>query len=278
MIILNNKKKCTNQALDSVEAELRFTTPQDDQPVVYLVDYESTTIKLEPRLIRISNGRVSQESFSIETNGFELIRYASELADVRDSDAVKRIFQPEAEKLLKRLTGASRVLMFHHLARDMREAPSTENLGAATNVHVDHDQATYEYNIRKCLPSGEADALLNRRWAAYNIWKPIAPVEKLPLAVCDARTIFKENLIPTGVGTRPGEPLLPRTGLGITYSPEQRWFYFPNMTSDEALVLKMWDTDRARAQWAAHSAFVDPTSKSDAKPRVSLDARFIAFY
>ncbi|MNF90765.1 hypothetical protein D3C84_733440 [compost metagenome] len=128
------------------------------------------------------------------------------------------------------------------------------------------------------MPVGEADALLSRRWAAYNIWKPLAPVEKLSLAVCDARTVLKKNLIPTDVGTRPGEPLLPTTGLGVAFNPEQRWFYFPDMTADEALVLKMWDTDSDRPQWAAHSAFVDPTSKSDAKPRVSLDARFIAFY
>lgn len=277
MIILNNKKDSVSKADESVEAELRFAVPQGDQPIVYLVDYENTTIKLESRMIKIRNGRACQEDFNIEVNGFELVKFTSELTNVRDSDAVKRIFQPEAEKLLKRLTGASRVLMFHHLDRDMREAPS-DDLGAATNAHVDHDQATYEYNIRRCLPAGEADALLSRRWAAYNIWKPIGPVEKLPLAVCDARTVFEKNLIATGVGTRPGEPLLPRTGLGGVFDPEQRWFYFPDMSADEALVLNMWDTDSDRPQWAAHSAFVDPTSKSEAKHRVSLDARFIAFY
>lgn len=126
--------------------------------------------------------------------------------------------------------------------------------------------------------SGEADALLSRRWAAFNIWKPIAPVEKFPLAVCDARTVFADDLIPTDVGTRPGEPLLPKTGLGLVFNPKQRWFYFSDMTAKEALVLKMWDSESHRPQWAAHSAFEDPNSKKDASPRVSLDARFIAFY
>lgn len=275
---MNNKKDPVNGVAEYVEAELRFTVPQDDRPIVYLVDYESTTIKLESHLVRITNGRASGEVYSIATNGFELVNYTSKLTDVRDTEAVETIFRPEAEDLLRRLTGARRVLMFHHLARDMRLQASNENLGAATNAHVDHDQATYEYNIRRCLPPAEATELLSRRWAAFNIWKPIAPVEKLPLAVCDARTVFDRDLIPTDVGTRPNEPLLPRTGLGVVFNPEQRWFYFPNMTADEALVLKMWDTDSDRPQWAAHSAFVDPTSKVDARPRVSLDARFIAFY
>ncbi|MDT4847151.1 hypothetical protein FQZ97_812000 [compost metagenome] len=100
----------------------------------------------------------------------------------------------------------------------------------------------------------------------------------MPLAVCDARTVFQDDLIPTGVGTRPGEPLLPRTGLGVCYNAAQRWYYFPDMAEDEALVLKMWDTESERSQWAAHTAFSDPTSKPDAAPRVSLDARFIAFF
>lgn len=168
--------------------------------------------------------------------------------------------------------------MFATLARDIRYAASDDNLGAATNVHVDHDRATYEYSLRQVLPIDEAEELLRRRWAAYNIWKPIATVESFPLAVCDARTIYREDLLPTGVGTRPGEPLLPRVGLGVVYNPDQRWFYYPSMTADEALILKMWDTDETRPQWAAHSAFADPTSPDDPKPRVSLDARFLAFF
>lgn len=36
---------------EHVMATLRYTVPQDDEPIVYLVDYESTTIKLEERTI-----------------------------------------------------------------------------------------------------------------------------------------------------------------------------------------------------------------------------------
>lgn len=50
-------------------------------------------------------------------------------------------------------------------------------------------------------------------------------------------------MVPTAVGTSPGEPLLPQTGLGVIYRPGQEWYYYPRMTPDEALILKMWDTD-----------------------------------
>ena len=136
----------------------------------------------------------------------------------------------------------------------------------------------YEYSIRQVLSPEAADELLARPWAAYNVWKPLQTVEKMPLAVCDARTILEKDLVPTSVGTRPGEPLLPRIGLGVVYNPIQRWHYFPTMTRDEALILKMWDTDTSRPQWAAHSAFVDPDSDADANARVSPDARFVVFF
>jgi hypothetical protein len=271
---MKNKNKISLMS-ESVEAELRFTVPQNDQTVVYMVGYECATITLEFRKVEIANGRASQEKFSIETNGFELIEYTSELTDFRNPDAVYRIFKPEAEQILKRLTGASRIFMFHHVVRDMAGARSDDSLTASTNTHVDHDQATYESHIRRCLPAGEADVLLSRRWAAYSIWKPMAPVEKLPLAVCDARTVFDENLISR---TRRDGPHPRQAGLGVAFNPKQRWFYFPDMTIDEALVLKIWDTDKNLPQWVAHSAFVDPTSESDARPRVALDGRFIAFY
>lgn len=264
-------------AIGKVRSTLRFSIPQEEYPVVYLVDYSSTTIKLEEHAVEIQDARHLTD-IDLEVQGFQLIPFSSGLKDVRDKVAVQTIFRPEAEKILQEITGATRVVMFASLARDMRFATNNDNLGAADNVHVDHDQATYEYSLRQVLPAEEADSLLQRRWAAYNIWKPLATVESKPLTVCDARTIFKEDLLPTGVGTRPEEPLLPIVGLGVIYNPAQQWYYYSSMTADEALVFKMWDTDQSRPQWAAHSAFVDPTSPLQAAPRVSLDARFIAFF
>ena len=51
------------------------------------------------------------------------------------------------------------------------------------------------------------------------------------------------------------------------------------MRPDEALLLKCYDSERdGRARWTMHSAFEDPTSPADAPPRVSIEARTIAFF
>jgi hypothetical protein len=50
------------------------------------------------------------------------------------------------------------------------------------------------------------------------------------------------------------------------------------MRTDEALLLKCFDSDERRTQFTAHSAFQDPTSPANAAPRESIEARTILFF
>jgi hypothetical protein len=65
----------------------------------------------------------------------------------------------------------------------------------------------------------------------------------------------------------------------VTYSPDHRWFYFPEMTPDEAILLKCYDsaTD-GRTRFGPHTAFVDPTTPADAPPRESIELRTLVFH
>jgi hypothetical protein len=66
---------------------------------------------------------------------------------------------------------------------------------------------------------------------------------------------------------------------GVRHTPAHRWFYYPAMTRDEAMVFKCDDsaTD-GRARWTAHSAFDDPTSPANARPRESIEIRTLVFF
>ena len=65
----------------------------------------------------------------------------------------------------------------------------------------------------------------------------------------------------------------------ITYSPAHRWFWFPRQRRDEAIVFKVYDSLKdGRARWTAHTAFDDPTSPHDARPRESIEIRTLAFF
>ena len=50
-------------------------------------------------------------------------------------------------------------------------------------------------------------------------------------------------------------------------------------SSNEALLFKVYDSEKdGRARFSLHSAFDDPTSPANARPRQSIEARAFAFF
>jgi hypothetical protein len=61
------------------------------------------------------------------------------------------------------------------------------------------------------------------------------------------------------------------------HHPEHRWWYFPDMTADEVLFIKLHDSDHRRTWRAPHTAFHD-VSRPDATTRYSYEYRGFAFF
>ena len=63
------------------------------------------------------------------------------------------------------------------------------------------------------------------------------------------------------------------------YNPDHRWYYFPKMRADEAVLIKCFDsaTD-GRARFSLHTGFDDPTTPADAPPRESIETRALLFF
>ena len=65
----------------------------------------------------------------------------------------------------------------------------------------------------------------------------------------------------------------------VTFDPEHRWYYVPEMRADEVLLLKCYDSKTdGRARFAPHTAFTDPTTPPDAAPRESIELRALVFH
>ncbi|MGH7048005.1 MAG: CmcJ/NvfI family oxidoreductase, partial [Stellaceae bacterium] len=65
----------------------------------------------------------------------------------------------------------------------------------------------------------------------------------------------------------------------ITWNPDHRWYWFPQMRPDEALVFKVYDSVREGvARFTAHTAFADPDTPPHARPRESIEIRTLAFF
>ena len=256
-----------------VEAVIRFTDPASAGAVLHTDDHESSTFQLIPKTVRITNARAAAERLSFEANGFTLVDAPIEL-DFFDRAQVEQRYYPEAQRIVRELTGASEVIAFLDL---MRSEVREEGIEPANNAHVDFDGPSIEAWVRALRPD-DAERLLAKRMVNMNLWRPIRPVERMPLAVCDASSVSRADLVRTVIGHKEGDQKTPYAGFNLAYNPSQRWFYYPLMQPREVLVFKIYDSAMERPHLAAHTAFVDPTSRPDAPTRLSHEIRTIAFF
>jgi hypothetical protein len=272
-----------DDVLPWVKAELNYLAPTREKPRTYTYDPPAgvarTTVVNDPRRVMISDVRSLPSQVSLDEEGFALIRHKSTVGNFYDDEEVKRVYYPEAEQLLKELTGAHRVLIFDHTVR--RRLPGSEDRRAnvprqpVPRVHVDHTARSGPQRVRDLLP-GEADPLLRGRVQIINLWRPIrGPLRDAPLAVCDARTVKPEHLVPSDLvyPNRVGET------YSVTFDPHHRWFYAPQMGVEDVLLLKCYDSNTdGRARFTPHTAFTDPTTPPDAAPRESIELRTLVFH
>jgi hypothetical protein len=206
-----------------------------------------------------------------------LTEHETAVKDFYDPEEVKSVYYPEVERLIKRVTGAERVVVFDHIVRNpvLAERGEKGARGPAKFVHNDYSFKSAPRRVRDHLPE-EADRLLMNRFAEINVWRAIrGPIESSPLALCDARSLGAEDIVPMDLVYRE------RVGevFGFLYNPKHRWYYFPRMERNEAILLKCYDSnDDGRARFTAHTSFEDPNSPPSAAPRESIEVRALVFW
>ena len=264
-----------------VNARLNYLAEATPKPVNYAYEPPAgvprRSGKYAAQTVAIRNGREMLGQFSLDTNGFVLTEHETAVKDFYDPEEVKSVYYPEVERLIKGVTGAERVVVFDHIVRNPVLAERGEK-GArppAKVVHNDYSLKSAPRRVRDHLGE-EADRLLENRFAEINVWRAIrGPIESSPLALCDARSLDLEDIVPTDLvyRERVGET------LGFLFSPRHRWYYFPQMQPHEAILLKCYDSkDDGRARFTAHTSFEDPNSPPNAVPRESIEVRALVFW
>jgi hypothetical protein len=268
-------------APETIEASVNYLRDTGEQPFTYTGGPGSTEVRSggtpDPRRVTIHNGRPTADRFVLDHNGFRFIGHDTAMRDFFDEAEVRSRYYAEMEALVKAETGASRVVVFDHTLRtaddEMREARKIREV--VRRVHNDYTEWSGPQRVRDLLPD-EAEALLRRRFAIVQVWRPIRhPVESFPLALCDSRSmspkdfVISERRYPNRVGQT----------YAVTYNPEHQWYWFPRMRRDEALIFKVFESLKdGRARWTAHTAFDDPTTPPNARPRESIEIRTLAFF
>jgi len=233
--------------------------------------------KYQEYKVPIYDGRAIADQLSLEREGFIFVRHDTKVKDFYDENEVRSVYYPEIERLVKATSGARRVLVFDHTLRSadtaMREAKQIS--GPVRNAHNDYTEWSGPQRVRDLLPQ-EAEELLKHRFGVVQVWRPIRhSVQREPLAIADARSIGMKELFASSrvYPDRVGEV------YHCAFNPAHRWYYFPRMQRNEAIVFKTFDSIKdGRARWTAHSAFDDPTSPPGLPPRESIEMRTLAFF
>ena len=266
--------------LRSVVAPLNFLVPMAEKPVAY--NYEPPpgvpvrTGASEEHQVPIRDARPLIGRLSLDKEGFVLLRQQSAVKNFYDEDEITSVYYPECERVIKEATGAARVVAFDHIVRNAAMSAKANPIKLpAKRVHNDYTAWSSPMRVRQ-LMGEKAEELLKHRYAIINLWRPIrGPVLESPLTLCDAQSLSEENLIPSDLKypDRTGET------YSITYNPNQRYYYFPKMQADEAVLIRCFDSaPEGAARFSAHTGFDDPTSPPDAPPRESLEVRTLVFF
>jgi hypothetical protein len=269
---------------EAIEASLKYlATAQSVKGYVASVGGGDTTLHdgnyvMQP--VAVLNARRRAEGFSLDREGFFLTLQPSAVGDFYDDGEIAAIYEAEVKALVRRETGARRVEIFDHTRRaDSQEVQKARGIREpASIIHNDYTARSGPIRLRDHFSDApeEAEALLSRRFAIVNVWRSIrGQVQRAPLALCDAMSVAPEDLVSV---VRQAKDRIGEIQQAV-YNPAHRWYYFPEMTPDEALLIKTYDsaTD-GRARFTIHTSFEDPNSAADAAPRESIETRCFVFF
>jgi hypothetical protein len=276
-----NQAAATLTSNRSVTADIGYAVDTGTKPVNETFEagqiIRRRTGETEQRPMHIRDGRPLAAEFSLDRNGFAFVDHKTAVADFFDPAQLETVYYPEVQRLIQAVSGASRVVVFDHTLRtgDLAERETRKIREPVLWAHNDYTEWSGPQRVREILPD-EAEQLLRFRFAIIQVWRAInQPIQSNPLALADARSVVAGDLLTAErrYPHRVGET------YQLTYNPDHRWYYFPEMTRDEALVFKVYDSAKdGRARFTPHTSFSDPTSPADAPPRQSIEVRTFAFF
>ncbi|KAF2163536.1 hypothetical protein M409DRAFT_68456 [Zasmidium cellare ATCC 36951] len=246
--------------------------------VRYQMDHED----VQPVLVHDIRGR--EDDFTLDKQGFQLCRRQIQTQSFTDEEHIKDSYYKEVENLLKETTGATKIHIYDHHIRSLSfeaslTAPPIEDSldlpGPVRSVHIDDTPASARLVIRKNFPPSEAAHLLATPFSLINVWRPLAPVRKDPLALADARTVQPHGRVEALLPTPDGEDI---AIYQIRASAEHRWWFVSEQRPEEVWLFKIFDSDdEGGFLGVPDTSFVERGTEG-AEVRESVEVRCLCFF
>ena len=286
----------------SVQAQINYLLPGTDINRRFVsAGVEVNTGSYGPFNVTIRDARTIRDHFTLDRQGFVLADCPTVIEDFYDKATVDRLYPAEVAEHVRLLTGADFVAPMGWMIRNSGDisryqpkdgTPYVHAGGVqppAGEAHIDTEPSRADRQARALYERVRPGGPGYRRFIYSSFWRTFSPPpQDCPLALCDHRSVGDDEGVPNVlhvVDTIPeGDAMFapmndadqPAAAI-FHHNPAHRWWYFSNMTRDEAILLKFHDSDHSVAWRTPHTAFWDP-SFPDRKPRASVEFRSVAFF
>lgn len=216
-------------------------------------------------------------------HSFVLLPHVSAVIDWNDES---KIYQAEIDHVVRERLFPGRNVKVEQGPNVLRRGRDTPNPDYADGVHSDGglDLEDYIHNIGAFANEQAAQwwreqfeqpSVLGLVWIDF--WRTTnmrCPLEHMPLALCDPTSVDAEDLVQvsmTGIAPEGRES----HHLSLRFCAQQRWYYYPSMTTDELLAFKLAEFWKKPApnRNCFHSAFDQPHMLEAAEKRQSCEHR-----
>lgn len=267
--------------LESVHAQMVFArrSPNEDGVAVEHPNYDMPVLR---RDVTIHDARPILHELSLEKEGFMLIQHKSAFAAAIDSETERAKYQEEVASFIKSYFKASWVTPFSSgpLVRSASVGSTPGAKPVSITSHVDYAPvAGPVVAADECQQQGVQIRSYSRLMIVQT-WRALSPPpQDIPLAFCDASTAVDEDFRQVRFVTNAvNERTRVFRSFNLCFNPNQRWYYFPNMTADELVLFIGYDSDRHYHLWSGHNAFDNRHTFPNANPRKSVETRFLVYY
>jgi hypothetical protein len=266
-----------------VTASIRYLVPTGEKPI-YIASTGGADAAMnigaefEERQVTVRDARQMHPPAHLDEQGFTLVQHNTAVSDFYQLDAVQQEYEREICELVLAASGGADALVFDHTLRSDSSQVRGEQMTRepASVIHNDYTDASAVKRLRDLLSSEEAEMRLQKRFAIINLWRTLkSPVINSPLACCDATSLEPADLV---ASERRAQDRIGELEL-VAWNPAHRWYYYPDMSDAEALLIKTYDsaTD-GTARRSIHTAFDNPLAPPDAPPRESIESRLLVFF